>query len=477
MRVARRLFDLESHKQFASVSRDFNPVHMDPIAARRTQVGRPIIHGVHSLLWLLDSIENSGLRVPGEVELSVRFASPIFLDEDVALEFSSPMPSEVRGRICVGGHEAVVASLRPCHSGVAALARVPARRPIDLLSVPRDVRLEDIRSQHGTIDYGGTVGGVADMFPSAARTLGASRIACLACLSYLVGMVVPGQHSLFSGIHVFLAPTDGEEAQALQFEVTSVATRFRSVQMSVRAPGIAGTVDAVSRMPPVSQPSMAHVLSRFGHTEFSSSRALIIGGSRGLGEVTAKLVAAGGADVAVTYASGRTDANSVAAEINAAGLRCNPIPFDVGKPAEDQLRCLQRPPTHIYYFATPFIGQRKAALFDTQRLAELTFYYCTAFLRAIEACQRINPGGIRVFYPSSVYVESRPAGMTEYAMAKAAAEVLCSDISRGLVGVEVFMRRLPRMLTDQTNSAGPARLSDPIEVMLPIVREMHLDAT
>jgi hypothetical protein len=63
--------------------------------------------------------------------------------------------------------------------------------------------------------------------------------------------------------------------------------------------------------------------------------------------------------------------------------------------------------------------------------------------------------------------------MTEYAMSKAAGEVLCNDLSKWAPGVEVLMRRLPRMLTDQTNGIAPAQLSDSIEVLLSIIRAMH----
>ena len=42
--------------------------------------------------------------------------------------------------------------------------------------------------------------------------------------------------------------------------------------------------------------------------EFANVRALVIGGSRGLGEITAKIIAAGGGDVWITYRRGKEDA-------------------------------------------------------------------------------------------------------------------------------------------------------------------------
>ncbi len=42
--------------------------------------------------------------------------------------------------------------------------------------------------------------------------------------------------------------------------------------------------------------------------EFTGAAALVVGGSRGLGELTAKLLAAGGGRVTITYAYGEGDA-------------------------------------------------------------------------------------------------------------------------------------------------------------------------
>lgn len=55
--------------------------------------------------------------------------------------------------------------------------------------------------------------------------------------------------------------------------------------------------------------------------ELAGPRALVTGGSRGIGAATARLLAARGADVVVTYRTRRADAESVVAAIRAAGRR------------------------------------------------------------------------------------------------------------------------------------------------------------
>ena len=77
-----------------------------------------------------------------------------------------------------------------------------------------------------------------------------------------------------------------------------------------------------------------------------------------------------------------------------------------------------------------------------------------------------------MFYPSSVYIDARPDGMTEYTMAKAAGEILCADIQSFESSGRILVRRLPRLPTDQTASLLKAETADPISVILPIVREV-----
>jgi NAD(P)-dependent dehydrogenase (short-subunit alcohol dehydrogenase family) len=218
---------------------------------------------------------------------------------------------------------------------------------------------------------------------------------------------------------------------------------------------------------------MEEAAARVDQGEFSAAVALIVGGSRGLGEVTAKLIAAGGGKVIITYASGAGDAGNLAAQINSWGGRCEVAAYDVWREAAGQLRVLSEAPTHVYYFATPSIVRRKAALCTRERLEEFNQFYIFGFRALVDAVRALRSGAITVFYPSSVYVAERGPELTEYAMAKAAGEILCADMTRYEDGVRILCHRLPRVLTDQTASMIPGQAADPCEVMLPLVRAMH----
>lgn len=473
-----RVFDLRCHEHFANISCDHNPIHMDALAARRTTAGAPIVHGIHSLIWILECYSRSDLYESGAKCLKATFLQPIYVGDEVTLTISQSTQTVVRARIMVGTVDVVVASigfdqLQQTEISTEKTLSVPMTPP----DTPNDLSLPQMDGLSGCLSFGPMTSQIDMLFPTAVRAFGRPLIRALACSSCLVGMVVPGLHSLFLGLEVSLSENSTAPAEAIQFTASSVSTRFRLVRIGISAQGLRGTLETINRMPPVRQASMDYIMTLVSRDEFRNSSALIVGGSRGLGELTGKLIAAGGGHVVITYATGKTDADALAEEIRSVGANCAAVAYDVHRPAYEQLAALDVIPTHIYFFATPPIFRRNSSFFDSKRFAEFNSFYVTAFYELVTTCVRLRPEGIRVFYPSSTSIDARPAGMTEYTMSKAAAEVLCSDISRSLPGVEVLTRRLPRLPTDQTSSVVQVKTADPIEVILPIVRDMYRSST
>src|SRR5262249_29955119 len=138
-----------------------------------------------------------------------------------------------------------------------------------------------------------------------------------------------------------------------EFAAGDVNARFRVVRMSVSAPGLFGTVGAFARHPPVSQPSFAEIARHVPHGAFAGADVFVVGGSRGLGEVIAKMCAAGGARILLSYASGIREAEAVAREIREQGAPCQIMPLDIRAGTGGQLRCIPFEPTHLYYCASP----------------------------------------------------------------------------------------------------------------------------
>jgi NAD(P)-dependent dehydrogenase (short-subunit alcohol dehydrogenase family) len=230
------------------------------------------------------------------------------------------------------------------------------------------------------------------------------------------------------------------------------------------------------RPQPVPSPPFGEAAKRVGGDEFSDQRALIVGGSRGLGAAAALLLAAGGGLPIVTFASGQHEAHALRREIRGQHGRIETVGLDVtdtDAPSIVAGAARRFDVTHVYYFATPRIfARRQSGAFDSALFAQFAAMYVDAFANVCCAAHR-DGRPLDVFYPSSDAVVETPLAMTEYAAAKAAGEWLCAALERSRPGLHVLVSRLPRTATDQTASILPIAAASPLDVMLPVVREMH----
>jgi len=475
--LASKKFDDDDQVFFARLSGDFNPMHMDALAARRTQAGAVVVHGIHAVLWSLDRVVQLGLVEGGISGLKVQFAKFIPVGGTVHLKLVRRDEKSIGAELASDGLTTTLLSLT---LGTPKKAEGGAPPPPD---APRTgateqpavlASLEETAGLSGRMDITGPAQRVETRFPHAVAAMGPGRIAAIALLSRLVGMICPGLHSIFAGFAIDLIETPRHQDD-LWFSVSGTDERFRMVRMMVSGAGISGSVQAFLRWPPVEQASLSDISKLVAPTEFAGSTALIIGGSRGLGALTAKVIAAGGGKVVVTYATGRKEAMQVAEEIQTHNPRgvCDVIPYDARQHAAGQLRTLSADVSHLYYFATTPIARQKQGLFVPTLLDEFIQIYVKGFYDCCRFLGGRGSGALAAFYPSSVFVENNPLPMAEYAMAKMAGQILCDNMNRSAGRVHAIVGRLPRLKTDQTAAVPPVESAEPLEVMLPIIRKVQ----
>ena len=475
MVIAERTFSFEDQEEFAQWSGDSNPMHMDALAARRTQAGAPVVHGMHLLIWSLNALLHQYPELRGVQRIRAQFQKFVLVGERAAVELLTIKANTVRWVVSVDGgarckfvanFAADAQESQELDSGDAADAGMaPPTAALELSFADLTNRTGSLRIPSATIE------GLARIYPAAAAGAGACRMASLAITSTLVGMVCPGLHSIYGELTVEAAPKQKSQG-ALHYRVAETDERFRTVSMEIEGGGWTGRVEAFLRTPPVMQPGMEALRGVFPADAFSGTRALIVGGSRGLGELTAKLLATGAAETWITYRSGRADAEQVAREIIAAGGVCHTVQWDATEPPEKLLAQLDQVPTQVYFFATPAIFRPQARIYEPERLKSFLQVYVDGFWRLVLSLRSIRPE-IRFYYPSSVSVSDRPQGMTEYSMAKAAGEILCADINAQLAPTRVVMTRLPRLATDQTASVTAVETESAVDGMAEVIRSMY----
>jgi NAD(P)-dependent dehydrogenase (short-subunit alcohol dehydrogenase family) len=324
----------------------------------------------------------------------------------------------------------------------------------------------------GFADLAGTVGVGCDpvllarLLPHLAAALPARHLALILATTYLVGMEAPGRHSLFTQLDLTFDPQPGHGD--LAWQARRFDERFSLLTLGLEA-GMRGASCALVRAAPVVQAGMEAIAAHVRPGAFAGQRALVVGGSRGLGEVAAKLLAAGGASLPDlshrrgrgARGGGRDRPMERARGAGRAGgaVRCaSPPAHDL---AHDLATLAQWAPSHLYYFASPFIPDRAARPLFARSLRAVLRGLCGGVRHAggglaRQPCRRVCPlvGPCR----------GAAATLREYAAAKAAAEFAGAHLLPA--GLACTMPRLPVLLTDQTAALADGAMEEACAVLL-----------
>lgn len=465
--------DQQNH-DFAVLSGDYNPLHVDPVYARRLQFGRPVIHGVHHMLRVCDAVfaQLGSSRQTSFRNLKAAFLAPVSVGQ--VIDYKCQL-SESEGAFDVSafcGDKTILALNvqlgEKCDKTLAL--------PVKNLCPPKDAPILQAFPPHdteGVCDLYLDEATCQKLFPNLMAALKPEQIALLLSCTRIVGMKCPGMHSIFSRMNLEFSAdkvTDVTAGQIHYFENYKDA-RVQIMKLGVKSENMTGLLDTFFRPMPVAQLSYAELCTRVTPNVFIGRRALIIGGSRGVGETTAKILAAGGADVIVTYNHGLAEAQAIEREISDKSLpgSCRAIQLDVCNVSSLSVLYFAdgKLPTHIYFFASPYIQDNRSTSWDSELYSKFCRYYLQAFSEIVTlyagAAQEAE--NLSFFYPSTIYIEKPEKGFSEYTVAKAAGEALCVQLASRYRTSRFVAPRLARMATDQTLSIIPIKSESTFDVM------------
>lgn len=464
-----RTFTSEDQLAFAELSGDYNPLHVDAVAARRLLFGAPVVHGIHALLWGLDSgledrSENVELR-----SLKAVFLKPIRVGDEVTVSLRHKDDRCLSLNLTSGNSTVATLECELDNSVQPTFHYLVHDSPSKL--PPRALSDDAIEAASGSLDLCLHVETAAKLLPHLIGCFSPLQLAVLLSTTRLVGVMCPGLHSLY--FEIDLRKTMPNKNTTMTYEVTQFDRRFGLVSIKIVAPELTGTIKAFRRPAPQEQASYLTLKKLVDSSEFVGQRALVVGGSRGLGEVAAKLLSGGGADVRITYHQGKEEARRIVDEIAANGGVADSFSFDVLNPKIDPVNVSLHDwcPTHLYYFATPFIGRGVEGIFSPQLFSTFCDYYVGGFVNTVNLLR--DSGIRRIFCPSTVFIDELPTNMGEYVAAKVASEVLCAYLQRTGRGLEIYVPRFPRVATDQTVSFMPVANQDPAPIMIRELRSFR----
>ncbi len=467
LEIGRRTFRIDDQTHFAAASGDCNPIHVDPVAARRLLFGAPVVHGVHLVAWALNQHVLHGGAAPGH--LNVRFRQPVFLDEEVVLERGEHGGGAL---LSVTFDNRLLAEIEVMPSGKAGSSiAAPRQSAFSAPSVPRKWTAEDLEHAHGALAVNSHDAFRHRHLGELSQELGPAGVDELLSLSRLVGMECPGERSLFTGLEVTFRAGSGPPV--LSWQVQRFHAGLSAIRIGVSAPTLTGQVAAFVRPETVQQPDSSSLRRLIDPNEFAGTKWLVIGGSRGLGETAVKLLAAGGAEVTLTWHRGREDADRVADEVAATGGTAITLPLRIedGRALEVDAVTKQLPGRidGLVYLASPRIGTRRLRRFDRESFDRFIDVYLDGFTDLVDRLEERGCAPGVAVWPSTTFIDDPPDDLIEYALAKTVAETALLHEAVAWSGTILVVKRLPPLLTDQT-SGRRGEVSEAAPVTLDLLR-------
>ncbi|MCX6116935.1 MAG: MaoC family dehydratase, partial [Proteobacteria bacterium] len=423
-----RVFYLQDQVLFAALSGDFNPIHVDPIFARRSQFGSVIVHGIHTLLWALDIFAGSVNRPFQILKLRSSFMNPIKIDQKAELVIAI-QPGNFEVTVAVDGIPCVRCFFNYEFVDTTQTDLKKISRPHSEQTLTKSQPQSSAGPRPTLLDHNSIVGqqgdliriinteSVGQLFPALKAFSELKQIYQIMQTTEVVGMKCPGLNSIYSNLqmqfhsiatqsdHQSIGETNPEYAQ-LSYKTKSFDERFFLCCINVNGPGVEGEIKAFLAKPAPAQDSLRECQRFAKSRDLKKVRAIIIGGSRGIGENVTKILAACGADVLFTYHFGKIESDAIELEagqlqLNARGLRFDILNDQVGAILPQEWR-----PTHLFYFATPKIEQGIPQKFNDHLLQKFVNYYVSAFARLIQSIDTSDLKG--VFYPSTAFLNTLP---------------------------------------------------------------------
>lgn len=409
------IINIDTIKSFINLSLDDNPIHFDFNYSYNSPFGSPIIHGILLFLHGINGLSNK------HVEFSFvkcKFLDYINIDEqfEIIYENAGKFTINKNNTVCVE----CIYQLKECVS----LERV--KNNIQHI-IPTKSKIElfvnnEILNQ---------------LFPNIYNYFNNYQIFQIINLSRFVGKISPGLNSIFTSFEITYT-SNSDNNLFLNF-INKIDNSDKVVYDFI-SNNLVGTLEAYYRPKPIIQKNISDDID---NSQFSNCNICIIGGSRGIGEIIAKIYNKGGAEVTITYNKSEKEAKNIQNETNNKIKIINiNIELDLNKFENHTF-------THLFYMVTPSI--KNTNTFDLDLYEKYYYYYVKKFEEYVNYFCKNNNTLKYIFYPSSISIGQNI--YKEYNICKEIGEKLINlKLSKKYNNIKFDIHRFPRLLTNQTNT-------------------------
>jgi hypothetical protein len=445
------------------LSKDFNDIHLLKPEFSGANFNNQINHGVHSLLWALESFYIRFEYLPKKIH--VKFKQPVIINEEVNLHWDSD-----RYLLSILDlNEKILVTILLFDKFDEYEINKPDTKIGEILNQPnaKEVSFGELNLGKKNIDlYPINLKILPLLFPNLRLFIGEEALSSIIYISQIVGMHLPGKYSILNFIN--LEFTKNTIAKSVDLIWTDERVKYIIFEFITSTSS--ATVGAFFRPKPIDIQTIHSVDVRKAQISIPKGRKiLVIGGSSGIGALVSKVLASNGADVTITYHQQKVAAESLQNNLASQGFFINILHFSI--PEGNTKIELDEKFESIYYFATPPIESNFGS-FNKELYEKYYHYYVSTFVKLIGAFK--SDYSKRIFFPSSILLDKPKPGYSEYIEAKNQAE-LVSAISKPINKLKIKFLRVRRVLTNNTNSLIPLDFSDPLVETIRIIEYVELD--
>lgn len=440
------VFDKNKQKNFYKLSMDNNPIHLKSNYAKFFFDNKKVVYGVLIILETLSFLQKKEIE---NIKIAkFEFFNPIYVGDTAEVNIYRQKDL----RIIIKVKNII------CSQITLSLKKVPLKYLYNNIYYGNNLKLKKniiikIKNlkknlyKYSKIDKGI----INDLF----------------IISYFVGGVFPGHGSIISSIEFYKVKNYEKSKKKENFDFY---LKYKNKNFNFYIINFIGEnfykilIHKLKVSKKIKKTDFEKLIKK---NEFKNTKNLVIGGTRGLGLITTKILLAGNGQVYTTY---RKDKKNLEKDLeNFKYNKKNFIKLNIL--SNNNYKELNKTDAkNIFYFPTPKIFIKKNNQYDDQNFNNFNKYYIKEFYKLCEYYEN-KKKNVKIFYPSSTSVLNRPLSMTEYSMSKMSSEILIQDINRSFEYVDIFSCRLPRMDTDQTVNATGIKSINPLKKMLTEIKK------
>lgn len=447
-KIGDKIYKNKDQIEFAKISKDYNDIHIKKNIARKLIFGQQIVHGVNILITALKLLKNYNKKIR---IIKCEFIEPVFLYKKITF---FKIENNSNTTILVKSNKEIKTIIYINND----MHNIDKNESIKFDSSKKNKKILINRNKFF----------LPKNYLCLKKFFSKEQIKEILSLSFFVGIIYPGKYSLISSLHINFRKKLIANSN-ICFSVMKIDKRINKSIIEFQG-NITGNIFAFSYKIPIFK-NIKKLKKKIEPINLLKNKnSLIIGGSRGLGEITSKILSILGSKIYLTYYMGKIEATKIKNDIQKIVKNdCKIIKLNMfDKKFITKIKDFSNI-DYIFYFASPKI--LNSNFFDIKLFYNYKKIYCDNFYKMCKILNIKAKKKIKVFYPSTIFLDYKIKKFKEYLKAKSLGEKIIKKINKQFKNINICSIRLPEMNTSQNISILKRNEIDSEKIMTSIIQD------